>query len=86
RAMHIIDELEPAARQAWCGSLFYLSRHGRLDSNITIRTLFNDQEQLHCWAGGGLVDDSQPQAEYQEQWDKVGAFLIALETASAIRR
>ncbi|EED32896.1 aminodeoxychorismate synthase, component I [gamma proteobacterium NOR5-3] len=83
RAMQIIDELEPAPRQAWCGSLFYLSRHGRLDSNIAIRTLFNEGRQLHCWAGGGLVSDSQPEAEYQEQSDKVGAFLRALEGSSA---
>jgi para-aminobenzoate synthetase component 1 len=79
RAMQIIDELEPAPRQAWCGSLFYLSRHGRLDSSIAIRTLFSDNGQLHCWAGGGLVDDSEIAAEYQEQLDKVGAFLRTLE-------
>lgn len=82
RAMEIIDELEPAARQSWCGSLFYLSRHGRLDSNITIRTLFNEGQTLHCWAGGGLVNDSRVEAEYQEQRDKVGAFLTALEKTS----
>ncbi|WP_439106890.1 anthranilate synthase component I family protein [Congregibacter sp.] len=79
RAMQIIDELEPAPRQSWCGSLFYLSRHGRLDSNIAIRTLFNEGQRLHCWAGGGLVDDSEAEAEYQEQQDKVGAFLKTLE-------
>ncbi|WOJ94059.1 aminodeoxychorismate synthase component I [Congregibacter variabilis] len=84
RAMQIIDELEPAARQAWCGSLFYLSRHGRLDSNIAIRTLFNEGTQLHCWAGGGLVYDSQLEAEYQEQSDKVGAFLRGLEAVSKL--
>ncbi|WP_008295652.1 anthranilate synthase component I family protein [Congregibacter litoralis] len=79
RAMEIINELEPAPRQSWCGALFYLSRHGRLDSNITIRTLYNTGDMLHCWAGGGLVDDSRLEAEYQEQRDKVGAFLTALE-------
>ncbi|WOJ95946.1 anthranilate synthase component I family protein [Congregibacter brevis] len=79
RAMEIIDDIEPAARNHWCGSLFYLSRHGRLDSNISIRTLFNEGATLHCWAGGGLVDDSQALAEYQEQRDKVGAFLSELE-------
>lgn len=79
RAMQIIDELEPEGRQSWCGTLFYYSRHGRLDSNITIRTLFNEGQDLHCWAGGGLVDDSKVEEEYQEQLDKVGAFLRALE-------
>lgn len=79
RAMQIIDELEELARQAWCGTIFYYSRHGRLDSNINIRTLYPEHGQLHCWAGGGLVDDSVAEAEFQEQVDKVGAFLRALE-------
>ncbi|MEM9316955.1 MAG: aminodeoxychorismate synthase component I, partial [Pseudomonadota bacterium] len=79
RAMQLIDELEQAPRQAWCGSVFYLSAHGRLDSNIAIRTLFSHADRLSCWAGGGLVDDSDVEAEYQEQEHKVGAFLQALE-------
>ena len=79
RAMEIIDHLEPASRQAWCGSIFYWSRHGRMDSSITIRTLFNQAGELHCWAGGGLVHDSQARAEYRELEHKVGAFLRCLE-------
>ncbi len=79
RAMEIIDELEPGNRDAWCGTIFYLSRNGRLDSNIAIRTLFNNGNTLHCWAGGGLVYDSEAEAEYQEQQHKVGAFIEALE-------
>jgi len=55
-------------------------------SNITIRTLFNEEDRLHCWAGGGLVDDSQADAEYQEQLDKVGAFLHALENFRPTQR
>lgn len=79
RAMEIIEELEPASRQAWCGSIFYWSRHGRMDSSITIRTLFNQAGELHCWAGGGLVHDSQAHAEYRELEHKIGAFLRCLE-------
>ncbi|MFT7287978.1 MAG: para-aminobenzoate synthetase component 1 [Halieaceae bacterium] len=82
RAMQIIDELETVSRQAWCGTIFYLSRDGRMDSNITIRTLYNEGDQLHCWAGGGLVHDSLVEHEFQEQMDKVGAFLHALEVGS----
>jgi len=74
-----IDQLEPAARQAWCGTIFYLSRDGRLDSNIAIRTLFNEGQELVCWAGGGLVADSSAASEYAEQYDKVGAFLECLD-------
>lgn len=80
RAMQVIAELEPDARQAYCGSLFYLCNSGRMDSNITIRSLVAERGQLHCWAGGGLVADSRCDAEYQETFDKVGAFLHALET------
>ncbi|MEM1402184.1 MAG: aminodeoxychorismate synthase component I [Pseudomonadota bacterium] len=79
RAMEIIDELEPGGRDVWCGTIFYLSRNGRLDSNIAIRTLFNTGSILHCWAGGGLVYDSEADAEYQEQQHKVGAFIETLE-------
>lgn len=79
RSMQIIAELEPDARQAYCGSLFYLCNSGRMDSNITIRTLVADKDRILCWAGGGLVADSRCDEEYQETFDKVGAFLRALE-------
>lgn len=39
RAMQIIEELEPHRRSAYCGSIGYISRHGRMDTSITIRTL-----------------------------------------------
>ena len=79
RAMEIIAELEPAPRQVYCGSILYISADGRMDSNIAIRTLQCHAGQIHCWAGGGIVADSQWQQEYQETWDKVGKFLAALE-------
>ncbi|GAB5414438.1 MAG: aminodeoxychorismate synthase component I [Congregibacter sp.] len=85
RAMQIIDELETAARQAWCGTVFYLSNHGRMDSNITIRSLYNAHGRLHCWAGGGLVDDSCTEAEFAEQRHKVGAMLDSLERRAGLR-
>lgn len=79
RSMEIIAELEPNARQVYCGSVFYLSADGRMDSNIAIRSLLCEDQQIHCWGGGGIVADSQWQLEYQETYDKVGAFLSALE-------
>lgn len=79
RAMEIIDELEPDPRSAYCGSMLYVSADGRMDSNITIRTLVCEQGQISCWGGGGLVADSDWESEYQETWDKVGKFLTALE-------
>jgi len=79
RAMEIIAELEPDPRQVYCGSVLYISADGRMDSNIAIRTLLCDAGEIHCWAGGGIVADSQWEQEYQETFDKVGKFLAALE-------
>ena len=78
RAMQLIDELEPAPRESWCGSLFLRSACGRMDSNILIRTLHGDGRKLTCWAGGGLVADSRAEDEFAELGHKVGAFLHAL--------
>ena len=83
RAMEIIAELEPDPREAYCGSVFYISADGRMDSNIAIRTLVCRDQTIHCWGGGGIVADSQWQQEYQETYDKVGRFLSALEQQSA---
>jgi para-aminobenzoate synthetase component I len=83
RAMQIIDELEPDDRQLYCGSLFYISADGRMDSNIAIRTLLCHAGEIACWGGGGIVADSQWQQEYQETYDKVGKFLLALEATIA---
>ncbi|MBY5991449.1 aminodeoxychorismate synthase component I [Ferrimonas balearica] len=78
RAMEIIEELEPNRRSLYCGSIGYLSQHGRMDTSITIRTLVAREGQLHCWAGGGIVADSQCEAEYQESFDKVSRILPLL--------
>ncbi len=83
RAMEIIAELEPHARQVYCGSMLYVSADGRMDSNIAIRTLLCRNGEIHCWAGGGIVADSQWQLEYQETYDKVGKFLQVLEAMTA---
>ncbi len=80
RAMQIIDELEPQARQIYCGSLLYLSTDGRMDSSIAIRTLLCENDTIRCWGGGGIVADSQCQQEYQETYDKVGRLLQVLES------
>ena len=79
RAMEIIDELEPDPRQAYCGSMLYISADGRMDSNIAIRSLLCEEDRISCWGGGGIVADSEWESEYQETWDKVGRFIEALE-------
>ena len=78
RAMDIIEELEPHQRSVYCGSIGYLSACGNMDTSITIRTLVCHNQQIHCWAGGGLVADSNVDSEYQETYDKVNKILPVL--------
>ncbi len=60
RAMQIIDELEPDAREIYCGAIGYVGFDGNMDSNIVIRTLVYRHGEIRCWAGGGIVADSDP--------------------------
>lgn len=81
RAMEIIRELEPHWRGPYCGSVFYWGLNGNLDSNIAIRTLLCDGDStVWCWGGGGIVADSDPQAEYEETLTKVRPLMSFLET------
>lgn len=79
RAMQIIDELEGTRRSLYCGSLLYLDVRGELDSSIAIRSLLVKDGQISCWGGGGIVADSDWQAEYQESLTKVQVLLSTLE-------
>lgn len=79
RAMQIIDELEPTRRALYCGSLLYLDVRGELDSSIAIRSLLVKDGRVSCWGGGGIVADSDWQAEYQESITKVKVLLQTLE-------
>jgi para-aminobenzoate synthetase component I len=79
RAMEIIEELEPHRRGVYCGAIGYLGFDGDMDSNIAIRTLVHDHGRMRFWAGGGIVADSELEAEYQETFDKAAAMLRLLE-------
>lgn len=78
RAMQIIEQLEPHRRGVYCGAIGYIGFDGNMDTNIVIRTLVYSQNRIRCWAGGGLVADSQCEAEYQETLDKASAMLALL--------
>ena len=78
RAMQIIEELEPHQRGIYCGAIGYIGHDGNMDTNIAIRTLVYTQGEMRCWAGGGIVADSQCDAEYQETLDKASAMLAVL--------
>ncbi|UVK78927.1 MAG: aminodeoxychorismate synthase subunit 1 [Sodalis sp. Ffu] len=83
RAMEIIEQLEPQRRNAWCGSIGYLSSCGTMDINIAIRTLLVEQQHIFCPVGSGIVADSNEEAEYQETLTKVSTLLPLLEQLRA---
>ncbi len=78
RAMEIIQELEPTARGAYCGSLGYLGFDGALDMNILIRTITAGRGWWQFPVGGGIVAQSVPDREYEETWHKAHGMLRAL--------
>jgi para-aminobenzoate synthetase component 1 len=78
RSMEIIDELEPTRRSLYTGALGYLSFDGGLDLNIVIRTIIVKEGRAYFQVGGGIVYDSDPEAEYQETLDKAEALFRAL--------
>jgi anthranilate synthase component 1 len=81
RAMEIIEELEPARRGIYGGSIFYADFSGNLDSCIAIRTLYMNGEQGHIQAGAGIVADSVPATEFKECENKARAVVRAIERA-----
>jgi anthranilate synthase component I len=81
RAMQIINELEPIRRGLYAGAVGYLDFAGNLDFCIAIRSILMEGGKVYIQAGGGIVADSNPTAEYQESKDKAGAMMRALELA-----
>jgi len=79
RAMQIIQELEPNKRSIYCGSIGYIGVRDDMDTSICIRTVLAENNRLYCWAGGGIVLDSEIASEYQESLDKVAKILPVLE-------
>ncbi|WP_017941558.1 MULTISPECIES: aminodeoxychorismate synthase component I [unclassified Thioalkalivibrio] len=79
RSMQIIQELEQyAPRGAYTGACGYVSRHGRMDTNILIRTLVVRGNELRFRAGAGIVADSEPERELEETRHKARGLLEAL--------
>ncbi|WP_390891607.1 anthranilate synthase component I [Edaphobacter flagellatus] len=81
RAMEIIEELEPARRGVYGGSVLYADFSGNLDSCIAIRTLYMNGPHGHIQAGAGLVADSVPEKEFEECRNKAQAVVRAIEKA-----
>ncbi len=86
RAMQIISELEQTARGPYGGCVGYFSFNGNLDCCITIRTALLKDGQAYIQAGGGWVNDSTPEGEYQETINKARAMLKAVALAESFHR
>ena len=78
RSMEIIEELEPTRRGIYTGAIGYLCFSGDMDVNIVIRTPVIKDGLAHFQVGGGIVADSDPEAEYEETLDKARALARAL--------
>jgi anthranilate synthase component I len=81
RAMQIISELEQTARGPYGGCVGYFSFSGNLDCCITIRTALLKDGKAYVQAGGGWVNDSVPESEFQETVNKSKAMLKAVALA-----
>jgi len=79
RSMEIINELEPTRRSVYTGALGYIGFDGGLDLNIVIRTFLKKDRMVTFQVGGGIVADSEPEAEYQETLDKAKALIESLK-------
>ncbi|MEZ5779393.1 MAG: anthranilate synthase component I [Paracoccaceae bacterium] len=86
RAMEIIDELEPEKRGIYGGGVGYFAANGEMDMCIALRTAVVKDQKLYIQAGGGIVYDSDPEAELQETVNKSKALKAAAEDAGLFVR
>lgn len=84
RAMEIIEELEPTRRGPYCGSIGYIGFDGNMDTNILIRTLVYEGNNVSLQVGSGIVADSDVDTEYQETFDKAAAIFESFEGEYAV--
>jgi len=81
RAMEIIEELEGVRRGPYAGAVGYVDYDGTMDTCIAIRTIVMMGETCYIQAGGGIVADSDPTAEFNESMNKARALAVAVEQA-----
>jgi para-aminobenzoate synthetase component 1 len=78
RAVGIIDDLEPVRRGVFTGAIGYWDLRGGCDWNLAIRTVVVEREGASFHVGGGIVADSDPDAEYEETLAKAAGMMDAL--------
>ncbi len=86
RSMEIIDETEPTARGPYTGSIGYIGIDGNVCLNIAIRTIIIAGRKAFAQAGGGIVADSDPQAEWQETITKARALIAGINATQESRQ
>jgi anthranilate synthase component I len=84
RAMQIINELEPTARNLYAGAVAYIGFDGNIDSCITIRTAIVKDGYAYIQAGAGIVADSVPELEWKETHNKASALMKAIILAEQL--
>jgi len=80
RSMEIIDQTEPTARGVYTGSIGYIGLDGSVCLNIAIRTIIIAGQKAYAQTGGGIVADSEPQAEWDETITKARALLAGIDS------
>ncbi len=80
RSMEIIDETEPTARGVYTGSIGFIGIDGSACLNIAIRTIIIKNQKAYAQAGGGIVADSDPEAEWAETIVKARALLAGINS------
>jgi anthranilate synthase component 1 len=84
RAMQILSELEPTARNVYAGTVAYLDFDGNIDSCIAIRTILLKEERAYVQAGAGIVADSVPELEWKETRNKASALIRTIQLANQL--
>jgi para-aminobenzoate synthetase component 1 len=84
-ALDLIAALEPVGRGASMGALGTVHTNGDFDLALTIRTFAVAEGRIHLWVGGGIVWDSEPEAEIEESWVKARPLLASLGGAGVLR-
>ncbi|MGG1218402.1 anthranilate synthase component I [Priestia endophytica] len=84
RAMQILNEMEPVARNVYAGTVAYIDFDGNIDSCIAIRTIVLKDENAYVQAGAGVVYDSVPELEYKETKNKASALIHTINVAEEI--
>ena len=86
RSMEIIDETEPTARSVYTGSIGFIGIDGNACLNIAIRTIIITNGKAFAQTGGGIVADSDTEAEWQETLTKARALLAGIRATNSIQR